>query len=85
MNLLISNIIIIKNDPSIKTNIKLPNIYAGKKDYEEIENIIDQSYKYRDHFIDLKNYFDMVFDKARQEKILLNIDKRLTDICSLCI
>ena len=76
-NLLISNIIIIKNDPISKSN-KLIKGYTGKKDYETIDNIIDQSYKFRDHLINIKGYFDNVYNKAKHEKVLLSIDKEIT-------
>jgi hypothetical protein len=81
INLLISKIIILKNDPLGRSNksIKTPSI--GKKDFEEIEKIIDYSYKYRDHILELKDYFDQIFNKAKIEKVLLNFDKKLTNIC----
>lgn len=81
VNLLLSNIIIIKNDPINKTNnTKLIKDYTGKKDYESLEGIIDQAYKYRDHFLNLKDFFDKMFNKARFEKALYNIDKKLVDV-----
>lgn len=79
VNLLISNIIIINNDPINKSN-KLIKTYTGKKDYDEIDNIIEQSHRYKDHITGLKEYFDIVFNKTKQEKMLLNYDKKIMEI-----
>lgn len=83
VNLLISNVIIIKNDPVNKSN-KLIKNYTGKNDYEALDNIIDQSYKYRDQVIEVKKYFDKLFNQARHQKVLLNSDKKMTDLCVKC-
>jgi hypothetical protein len=79
VNLLISTIIIINNDPINKSN-KLIKTYTGKKDYDEIDNIIEQSHKYKDHITGLKEYFDRMFNKARTEKLMLNCDKKIVEI-----
>jgi hypothetical protein len=83
VNLLCSNIIIIKNEPLNKNGnlSRLIQTFNGKKDYDSIEEIIDQTYLYRDHIQQLKDYFDLVFTKAKQQKLLLNVDKKMTDIC----
>jgi hypothetical protein len=80
-SLLLSNIILIRNDPVNKSNIKLIKNYNGRKDYETIEQIIDQAYKYKDQYIELKSYFNSLFNKAKQEKMLHEIDKEMVDIC----
>lgn len=79
-NLMLSNIIIIKNDPINKTNNKIIKDYTGKKDYESIEQIITQAHKYREHFLKLKDHFDMMFSKAKHEKILHGIDRKLVNL-----
>jgi hypothetical protein len=81
VNLLISNIIIIKNDPISKSN-KLIKNYIGKKDYEQIDEIIEHSYEYKDKLTELKEYFDAVFNKAKKEKVLMSMDRNFTDICA---
>jgi hypothetical protein len=83
INLLISNVIIIKNDPVNKYN-KLIKDYNGKKDYETIENIIEQTSKYKEHVVNLKKYFNDVFTRAKQKKNIINVDKNITDICAKC-
>ncbi len=80
VNLLLSNIIIIKNDPVTKTN-KLIKDYTGKHDYEAIDKIIDKTYKLRDQLYQFKEYFNIVFNKTRHEKIFLNLDKKINEIC----
>ncbi len=80
VNLLLSNIIIIKNDPVTKTN-KLIKDYTGKHDYEAIDKIIDKTYKLRDQLVQFKEYFNLVFSKTRHEKFFLNLDKRINEIC----
>ncbi len=81
INLLLSNIIIIKNDPVTKSN-NLIKEYTGKHDYEAIDKIIDRTYKFRDRLYQFKEYFNLVFNKGRHEKIFLNLDKKITDICA---
>lgn len=39
------------------------------------------AYKYKDHLTELKTNFNSLFNKAKQEKILHQIDKKLVDIC----
>ncbi len=78
--LLLSNIIIIKNDPISKSN-KLIKTYTGKKDYEQIEEIVEQSYEYKDQLEKLKKYFDYHFEEAKRKKVILEMDKKLTKDC----
>ncbi len=84
LNLIISNVIIIKNDPVNKSN-KLIKTCNGKRDYNTIESIISQTKKYRNQLINLKSYFDNQFKIAKDKKILLNINKHISDICVKCM
>jgi hypothetical protein len=79
-NLVLSNIIIIKNDPITKTN-KLIKTYTGKKDYEQIEEIVEQSYEYKEQLEKLKKYFDDNFEEAKRKKVLLSLNKKLALEC----
>ena len=79
VSMLISNIIILKNDPVTKTQ-KLIKSYFGESDYEEIDKIIDQGYQFRDHLTKVKDYFDTVFQKARHEKVMLNLDRQILNL-----
>jgi hypothetical protein len=80
-SLLISNIIIIKNDPITKSN-KLIKTYTGKKDYEQIEEIVEHSYQYKEQLENLKKYFDDLFEEAKRKKVMLGMDKKLALECS---
>lgn len=82
-HILISNVIIIKNDPVNKSNRLIQN-YNGKKDYEALDNIIDTAYKYRDNLVHLKKHFDNSFMRAKNKKVTLNLYKKLTDACVKC-
>ena len=79
-NLLISNIIIIKNDPITKSN-KLIKTYTGKKDYEQIEEIVEESYNYQEQLENLKKYFDQYYEEAKRKKVIAGLDKRLVNNC----
>lgn len=72
---MISNIIILKNDPVSKSQ-KVIKSYFGERDYEAIDKIIDQGYQFRDHLSKVKDYFDYAFQKARHEKVLLHINEK---------
>jgi hypothetical protein len=72
---MISNIIILKNDPVSKSQKIIKN-YFGEQDYEAIDKIIDQGYQFRDHLTKVKDYFDYAFQKARHEKVLLHINEK---------
>jgi hypothetical protein len=79
VNLMISNIIILKNDPVTKTQ-RLIKSYFGESDYEAIDKIIDQGYQFRDHLSKVQEYFDCAFQKARHEKALLQIDQKILSL-----
>lgn len=79
VNLLLSNVIIIKNDPVSKTN-KLLKEYTGKHDCDALEKIIDNTYKLRERLFQFKEYFNLVFNKSRHDKIFLTLDKKIADI-----
>lgn len=83
INLIISNVIIIKNDPVNKSDKFIKN-YNGKKDYESIENIIVQTYKFKDRVIELKEYFNNIFDQANNKKIQFNIQNKISEILVKC-
>lgn len=72
---MISNIIILKNDPVSKSQ-KVIKSYFGERDYEAIDKIIDQGYQFRDHLSKVKDYFDYAFQKARHEKVLFHINEK---------
>ena len=79
-SLLISNIIIIKNDPITQSN-KLIKTYTGKKDYEQIEEIVEQSYNYKEQLEVLKKYFDDYYEEAKRNKVILSFDRKLANDC----
>jgi hypothetical protein len=81
VNLLISNVIILKNDPFGKSNKAIKTTYIGKKDTDEIEKAIQHCTKYRDELNELLEYSNNLFANAKIEKALLNFDKKLTDMC----
>jgi hypothetical protein len=83
INLLISNVIIMKNEPMAKSNKEIKN-YNGKKDYEALKNIINESYKYKEQVENLKEYFDQIFTRAKHKKIMMNVDKKISDFCIKC-
>lgn len=83
MSLVMSNLIIINNDPVEKTG-KVIRGYKGLKDYEKIEQMIDFAYDYKTHVERLSHYFDNLFSQAKAGKVVLEIDKKLIESCENC-
>lgn len=52
------------------------NLAQAQKSTKEIEEILDKSYKYKDHLQEMKKYFDLQFNKAKLEKVLMNLDNK---------
>lgn len=69
-----------KNDPISKSN-KLIKTYTGKKEYEQMEEIVEQSYEFKDQLEKLKKYFDDYFEEAKRKKVMLSMDRKLALEC----
>jgi hypothetical protein len=80
-SLLISSVIIIKNDPITKSN-KLINGYTGKKDDDQIDEVIENCYEFKENLDKLKNFFSEQFLQAKYEKSFFEIDRKLTEVNS---
>ncbi len=79
-NLLISKIIIIRNESSINGNKKLKdNILKNKEENENIDKGIFTCKKYLENMLRIRDYFDSRLDKINLEKIItrqtLNLEK----------
>ena len=75
-SLLVSNIIVIHNDVNTKSQNRL---IKNKSDFNNIENMLDNVIKYRNDLVNIKEYYNLEFIKAYQEKSLFNEEKQLID------
>ncbi len=71
-HMLISNIIIVNNDPINKNN-KVINDIAGIG-CNKIQSLIDQSNKLKNELLSLKDFFDSSFLKIRKENKNLELN-----------
>lgn len=77
-HMLISNIIIINNDPVNKNNKNIKEIEGS--DCHKLQGLIDQTNKLKNELVSLKNFFDTGFDKIRKDKINLTSNNKIEDM-----
>jgi hypothetical protein len=78
-NLLITDVIIIRNDTSnkLQNKVKLNN---GQVDIKALEEAVNTTAEYKKSLAKLKEYFNSVFYKSQMDKILITNERKLSDL-----
>lgn len=81
-HMLISNLIVVINDLSIKPIQIIKNMTKVEgKNTKKIDNDLSKCESYRNNLNGIQSYYDRLFMKARIDKCLLAYDKYISDIC----
>jgi hypothetical protein len=75
-NLLIADVVVIRNDPN-KLQNKL--VKANCLQTKELEEALNITKDYKNNLIKIKEYYESVFNKSFIDKVLLANKKRLSD------
>lgn len=76
MNMVLSNIIVLINDPALNPKETIGNIAKTEgKDMEKINSVLTKCEDYKSNLNQIKEYFETLFTQARIDKSLLHYDK----------